>query len=63
MEYIFGILVIFLMVFMIQKLLSAKYQPQIKWVWLGLFVILSYNLLAKPYRVERIIADITKLIN
>ena len=62
MLYLFGILLICVVILVIQKLLSAKLQKQIKWVWLIFFVLLFCDLLINNYRIERIITDITHLL-
>ena len=54
MEYIFGITVIFLTIFIAQKLLPAKWQIQLNRVYMFLFIILAFNLLTHPYRISRI---------
>ena len=58
MLYIFGITVIFLTILLAQKLLPAKWQIQLTRVYLVLFIILAFNLLIHPYRIERIWEDI-----
>ena len=62
MLYLFGLLLICVVILVIQKLLSAKLQKQIKWVWLIFFVLLFCDLLINNYRIERIITDITHLL-
>ena len=62
MLYLFGILLISIIILVIQKLLFAKWQKQMKWVWFIFFVLLFCDLLINNYRIERIIMDITHLL-
>ena len=61
MGYILVISIIFLTILLAQKLLPAKWQIQLNRVYMFLFIILAFNLLTHPYRIERIWQDITKL--
>ena len=54
MGYILGILIIFLTILLAQKLLPIKWQVQLNRVYIVLFIILAFNLLTHPYRIERI---------
>ena len=54
MGYILGITVIFLTILIAQKLLPVKWQVQLSRVYIVLFIILAFNLLTHPYRIERI---------
>ena len=63
MLYIVGIAIIFLIVFIVQKLLvSAEYQKYMRFVWAGLVIITVFVLTISPFRFERIWYDLTHLL-
>ncbi|MBR4508755.1 MAG: hypothetical protein IKP23_04745 [Elusimicrobiaceae bacterium] len=63
MIYLITIAVICLVVLAIQKLLPAKWQGQMKWVWLALFIMLTFNLLTNPYRLARLWQDLMQFMS
>jgi len=59
MVYIMGITIIFLIVFLIQKLLlPAKYQRYMGVAWVALVMVTTLAMLMPPYRFERILYDL-----
>lgn len=63
MIYLITITIICLVVLAIQKLLPAKWQEQMKWVWLALFIMLTFNLLTNPYRLARLWQDLMQFMS
>ena len=59
MVYIMGITIIFLIVFLLQKLLlPTKYQRYMGFVWVALVMVTTLAMLMPPYRFERILYDL-----
>ena len=62
MEYIIGILLIILASAIVWYFLPSKWRALMPYYWLGLASVFVFCLIKEPYRIERIIYDITHLI-
>lgn len=62
MEYIIGILLIILVSMIVWCFLPSKGRALMPYYWLGLASGFLFCFIKEPYRIERVIHDITQLI-
>ena len=62
MVYIYGFLIFAVTLLIIQKLLPADKKQYMKWCWLGVFTGFVYAFIMHPYRIERVINDLTRFL-